>query len=371
MCSPPPAALQIDLLEVRYAESPAVRQLNLDLAPGDLACLVGPSGCGKTTLLRAIAGFARPSRGQITLSGEVVSSPSVWVEPEARGVGMVFQDFALFPHLRVADNILFGLTRGRLRQATADDHGRVRELLDLVGLSAHAQHFPHELSGGQQQRIALARALGPRPRLLLMDEPFSSLDQSLRGRLAKDVQAILKTTGTSALMVTHDQAEAFAIADQMGVMFDGALVQMAPPYDVYHEPCSPQVASFVGEGVLVKGMHTGYTVETALGVLPLRACCCDSRSPNPRPVWVLLRPDDILHDDDSPTTATVMAKSFRGAEFLYTLRLDNGEEVMVIVQSHHDHPIKSRIGIRSAVDHVITFPTDADGECLASGLLAA
>lgn len=369
MSQPAPAALQIDLLEVRYSGKAAVRQLNLELASGDLACLVGPSGCGKTTLLRAIAGFVQPASGQIRLGGEVIASGKTSLPPERRGVGMVFQDFALFPHLRVSENVMFGLTRGRLRSAGPEQHQRVRELLELVGLSQQAHHYPHEISGGQQQRVALARALGPRPRLLLMDEPFSSLDQSLRTRLAKEVRSILKATGTSALMVTHDQNEAFAIADQMGVMFDGALVQMAPPYQVYHEPCSPEVASFVGEGVLLSGLRSGHQVTTALGQFALRPCCCDPHVQDIRPVSVLLRPDDVLHDDDSPTTAVVVSKAFRGAEFLYTLRLDSGEEVLALVPSHHDHGLNTRIGIRSAIDHVVTFPVGADQS--SPGLLAA
>ncbi len=350
------SALQIDALGVRYpGGTEAVRGLSLDLAAGDIACLLGPSGCGKSSLLRAIAGFVQPHVGRIQLGGrELVNGASLSLPPEQRGVGMVFQDYALFPHLTVLQNVIFGLTEGRPARATPADLTRGTELLALTGLSGFKDRFPHELSGGQAQRVALARALAPRPSLILLDEPFSSLDHSLRVRLAREVRDILKASGTTAIMVTHDQTEAFAMGDWLGVMFEGRLVQWDSPYAVYHQPCTPEVAQFIGEGALISGTQRGHEVNTPLGVLPLAPCCCHS-SETPREVRVLLRPDDIVHDDASPLQAQVLEKRFRGADFLYTLRLSNGEEVLSLVPSHHDHPMHAPIGIRLEADHVITF----------------
>jgi iron(III) transport system ATP-binding protein len=350
------SSLQIDSLGVRYSSgTEAVQGLSLDLAAGQIACLLGPSGCGKSSLLRAIAGFVQPHVGRILLGGRVlVHAPSVALVPEQRGVGMVFQDYALFPHLTVLQNVIFGLTEGRPARAGTEQLERGHELLELTGLSALKDRFPHELSGGQAQRVALARALAPRPALILLDEPFSSLDHSLRVRLAREVRDILKASGTTAIMVTHDQTEAFAMGDVLGVMFDGRLVQWDSPYAVYHEPCTPEVAQFIGEGALISGTQRGHEVNTPLGVLPLAPCCCNSADA-PKEVRVLLRPDDIVHDDASPLQAQVLAKRFRGADFLYTLRLNNGEEVLSLVPSHHDHPMNAPIGIRLEADHVVTF----------------
>ncbi len=350
------SALQIDALGVRYpGGTEAVRGLSLDLAAGEIACLLGPSGCGKSSLLRAIAGFVQPHVGRIQLGGrELVNGTSTFLPPELRGVGMVFQDYALFPHLTVLQNVMFGLTGGRPVRATEKDLSRATELLSLTGLTALRDRFPHELSGGQAQRVALARALAPRPSLILLDEPFSSLDHSLRVRLAREVRGILKASGTTAIMVTHDQTEAFAMGDRLGVMFEGQLVQWDSPYAVYHQPCTPEVAQFIGEGALISGVQRGHEVTTPLGTLPLAACCCNAAD-DPREVRVLLRPDDIVHDDSSPLQAEVLEKRFRGADFLYTLRLSNGEQVLSLVPSHHDHPMHAPIGIRLEADHVITF----------------
>jgi len=350
------STLTIDGLRVRYSSgTEAVRSLSLSLPAGQIACLLGPSGCGKTSLLRAIAGFVQPETGRIQLGlRELVHAPDRGLEPERRGVGMVFQDYALFPHLTVLQNVIFGLTEGRPARATPEQLARGTDLLALTRLGALKDRFPHELSGGQAQRVALARALAPRPELILLDEPFSSLDHSLRVRLAREVRDILKASGTTAIMVTHDQAEAFAMSDVLGVMFEGQLVQWNSPYAVYHEPASPEVAQFIGEGALISGTQRGHEVNTPLGVLPLAPCCCNA-SDAPREVRVLLRPDDIVHDDASPLQAEVLAKRFRGADFLYTLRLNNGEEVLSLVPSHHDHPMNAPIGIRLEADHVVTF----------------
>jgi iron(III) transport system ATP-binding protein len=356
--------LQLDSVGVRYARGgnarAAVDQVSLALPAGQIGVLIGPSGCGKTSLLRAVAGLERCAAGRVLIDGEVLSDAAAGTHlpPEERRIGMVFQDYALFPHLNVAENIGFGLNTLPRAQREA----RVKQVLDLVGLAHAAQRAPHQLSGGQQQRVALARALAPRPRLLLLDEPFSSLDVDLRERLAQEVRGILQESGTTALLVTHDQFEAFAVGDTIGVIHQGRLEQWADAYTLYHRPASRFVAEFIGHGVfapaqIVTCAH-GACVQTPLGeihdvagqplpLLPLGDCD------------VLLRADDIVHDDASPVRALIERKAFRGAEFLLTLRLDSGERVMAHVPSHHNHQVGEWIGIRAEVDHVVTFPRQA------------
>lgn len=359
------SALQIDSVSVRYDQgADAVRSVSIDIAAGEVACLLGPSGCGKSSLLRAIAGFVRLQTGRIVLGSKTLSQAGlhpIFLAPESRGIGMVFQDYALFPHLTVEENILFGITRGRPSRAEARETSRAREMMDLVGLAMLAGRYPHELSGGQAQRVALARALAPSPGIVLLDEPFSSLDHSLRSRLAREVRDILKSAGTTAILVTHDQSEAFAMADTLGVLFDGRLVQWGRPYDVYHEPCTAEVARFIGDGALISGVKKDHHVTTTLGELPLAACCCDEGAPA-HEVRVLLRPDDVVHDDHSPLQARVLRKMFRGADFLYTLELSNGERVLSLVPSHHDHPLNQPIGIRLEADHVVTYSANEAAE---------
>ncbi len=353
------------LLEVRelthsYGEQRVCDALSFTLLSGEIACLLGPSGCGKTTLLRCIAGFEPASGGEILLDGRVVSRPGFRVPPEQRRIGMVFQDFALFPHRSVAGNVGFGLSGLSRSQRGL----RVRELLEAVGLPDCAARYPHELSGGQQQRVALARALAPGPRLLLLDEPFSNLDVDLRERLALEVRTLLKTQGTTAVLVTHDQHEAFAFADSIGVMHHGRIAQWDTPYNLYHRPRDRFVADFVGEGTFVPGRVTrGGRVELELGILQGEITYADATQPQtggPGLVDVLLRPDDVVHDDTSPVKAQVLSKAFRGAEILYALRLPSGTQVLSLVPSHHNHLPGEAIGVRLAADHIIVFPRQLD-----------
>ena len=354
--------LDIRDLSVRYAQAsaPVIDGLNLALAQGEIGCVVGSSGCGKTTLLRAIAGLVPLASGSIDVGGRCVANAAVEVPTEKRGIGLVFQDYALFPHLRVDENIAFGLRR--LPRGECASH--VRRLLELVGLQPFARKYPHELSGGQQQRVALARALAPSPKLLLMDEPFSNLDVELRARLGAEVRQILKESGTSAILVTHDQQEAFAIADRVGVMNQGRLEQWDRPYEIYHRPGSRYVADFIGQGVflparVLDSRRLSIELGELKGDVPLPCSVgCDACGRGCH-VEVLLRPDDIVHDDASPMTAQVVRKAFRGADFVYTLRLASGQEVLALVPSHHDHAVGERIGIRLDADHVVTFPSEA------------
>lgn len=355
--------LIVDAIRVGYAHGrqthEIVHGLSFSLGRGEIGCLLGPSGCGKTTVLRAIAGFEAVLGGRIALGGRELSRAGHTAPPESRQVGVVFQDYALFPHLSVWENVAFGL----LRLPRAERAARVGRLLDLVGLGGHARQYPHELSGGQQQRVALARALAPQPDLLLLDEPFSNLDVELRERLAQEVREILNELGTTAVLVTHDQHEAFAIADRIGVMQDGVIVQWDDAYNLYHRPANRFVADFIGQGVFVPGSVDlpAQKVCIELGSLPLWQgigyCATDEREAGK--VDVLLRADDVIHDDASPLQAEVVRKAFRGAEFLYTLRLPSGQKLLALVPSHHDHALGEKIGIRLGADHVVTFPPAA------------
>ncbi|HCX80990.1 MAG TPA: ABC transporter ATP-binding protein [Rhodoferax sp.] len=349
--------LEVSHLQVHYPgrAQAAVQNASLGLRTGDIGVLIGPSGCGKTTLLRAVAGLEPASGGHIRLGGALVSSAQSNMPAQERRIGMVFQDYALFPHLDVARNVGFGIHQLPAAERTA----RVAEVLEWVGLSGQEQRYPHELSGGQQQRVALARALAPRPQLLLLDEPFSNLDVDLRERLAHEVRGILKTAGATALFVTHDQMEAFAIGDMIGVMHEGTLHQWDDAYTLYHRPATRFVADFIGHGVFAPAtiaMEQGApVVHTPLGQLQdVSECPLPSAYPQGE-CDVLLRADDIVHDDDAPVKAEIVRKSFRGSEFLYTLRLRSGLTVMAHVPSHHDHKLGEWIGIRPQVDHVVTF----------------
>jgi iron(III) transport system ATP-binding protein len=335
--------LEIENLRVAYGSNEVVRGLSFSLPRGAIGCLLGPSGCGKTTVLRCIAGFEPAKAGRILLNGEVVSSPGSSVPPEKRRVGMVFQDFALFPHLTARGNIGFGLA--------SEEEKRISELAELTGITPFLDNYPHELSGGQQQRVALARALAPRPELLLLDEPFSSLDTDLRERLSLELREIIKASGATAVLVTHDQQEAFAIADEIGVLHEGRIEQWDSAYNLYHRPASRFVADFVGQGVFLPAQVVGP------GALGIELGVLQGTFQEKGNLEVLLRPDDVVHDDASAMQAEVVHKAFRGAEILYTLKLASGSKVLALVPSHHNHALGERIGIRLDVDHVVAFST--------------
>ncbi len=345
-----PSQLEVRDVSVAYGDATIVREVGFALEPGAIGCLLGPSGCGKTTLLRALAGFEPVSAGTIRLHGETVSRPGLTVPPERRRIGMVFQDFALFPHLSVAGNVGFGL-RGWPRKAR---RRRITELLALVGLPAAADQFPHELSGGMQQRVALARAMAPNPDILLLDEPFSSMDAELREQLAREVRDLLKREGITAILVTHDQLEAFAMADLIGVIGEGRVHQWGSGFSLYHEPADRFVADFIGQGVLLPAtVHDEIRVKTELG----RVAGQHPHGLEPGTMAeVLIRPDDMLYDESSPRKAIVVERAFRGAEFLYTLRLASGTEVLCLVPSHHRHAIGEEVGVRLQADHLVVFP---------------
>lgn len=341
--------LQLDHIHMSYGKQNVIDDVTLEIQEGEIGCLLGSSGCGKTTLLRCIAGFEKPHQGKIQIREKIVNSTSHFIPPEQRHIGMVFQDFALFPHLTVKKNIAFGLSKlsKELKQK------RINELLDMIGLSEVSHKFPHQLSGGQQQRIALARALAPKPDLLLLDEPFSSLDVELREQLATEVGKIIKHEGITAILVTHDQHEAFAMADKIGLLHQGKMIQWDTPYNLYHQPTTQYAANFIGQGVMIPGkVVDSKEIVTDLGIIKRKipngcqpGCYVD----------VLIRPDDIIHDDDSEYQLEIVDKVFRGSEFLYTLKVNDKTEVLCIAPSHHDHAMNSRLGIKLDMSHIVTF----------------
>ena len=349
--------LSLNNVSVAYQKREAVQDVTFELAVGQIGCLLGPSGCGKTSLLRAIAGFEKVSDGQICLRNQLVSARHSHLEPEKRRVAVVFQDYALFPHLTVAQNIAFGLHK----HSSAQKRLRVTELLMLVGLPGYDSRYPHALSGGQQQRVALARAMAVKPDLLLLDEPFSSLDAELRDELAKELRAILKHENTTALMVTHDQHEAFAMADVIGVMNQGRLLQWTDAYALYHRPVNRFVATFVGEGVFLSAtVDNNSKLNSGLGVFPINPSSGFKQGDK---VVFLVRPDDIIHDDESETLAKVMDRSFQGSHILYQLELQyiGHARVLCLALSHHDHQLNELIGIRLDLEHLIVFADNGDG----------
>ena len=342
--------LELKEIECRHRGVTVVENLNLHVNQGDLVCLLGPSGCGKTTVLRAIAGFQPLHAGEIRLRDQRISYPGYTLAPEKRRIGMVFQDYALFPHMDVCSNICFGL-----RDLDKAERKRVSdEMLEVVGLSGLGSRYIHELSGGQQQRVALARALAPKPNLILLDEPFSNLDIDMRERLSNEVRTILKQQGISGILVTHDQHEAFAMGDQIGVMSEGHILQRDTAYNLYHSPANKFVADFIGQGVFVRGtLVSPDTVETPLGTIRGDRAYDWGKGSE---VELLLRPDDIVFDPEGPLQATVTQRAFKGAEILYSLKLPDNTEVLSLFSSHHDFQVGENVSINLALDHMVAFP---------------
>ena len=322
-----PALITVDQISVSLGGSRVLDGLSFSLQAGEIACLLGPSGCGKTTLLRCIGGLQRLDAGQITLRGEVSDSKHNQLQPELRHLGFVFQDLALFPHLSAADNIGLGLRHLRMVQRQA----RVAVLLEQLHLNELAGRLPHELSGGEQQRVAIARALAPQHGLVLLDEPFSSLDAKLRVELSRDLRRQLKAQNCAAIMVSHDQEEGLVCADKIGVMHHGRLVQWGTPFEVYCAPASPFVAEFIGEGVWIDGKLSTLGLETALGTIAIVAADASTR-----PARVLVRPEDIIeaHTEPSYFTAKVIHSEFRGAQTVYRLSAGNGLPDLLMSAPH-------------------------------------
>ncbi len=346
--------LSLSHIQCRYGDNIVVHDLSLEIGQGDLVCLLGYSGCGKTTVLRAIAGFEPVHNGSILLNNNLFSSPSGMIPAEQRNFGMVFQDYALFPHLSIEENVTFSR-----RQMGKSERSRLSdELLELVGLKGLGARHPHELSGGQQQRVALARALAQDPEVILMDEPFSNLDIELRERLATEVREILKERGITGIMVTHDQHEAFAIADRIAVMHNGTIQQWDSPYNLYHKPANRFVAEFVGQGAMLRGTISGESLlETELGELHGEN---GKDLPDGCKVDMLIRPDDVIFDTKGLHEATITRCNFQGAESLYTLKLPSGQEILGLFPSHLQHPVGKTIRFNLDMDNLIIFKCNMD-----------
>jgi len=324
--------IRLEGVSKRFGEVVAVDDASLCVARGEVVALLGPSGCGKTTLLRLIAGFERPESGVVTVAGTRATGPGTWVPPERRKVGMVFQDYALFPHLTVAENVGFGVPRRTRRD-------RVPELLAIVGLDGLARRYPHELSGGQQQRVALARALAPSPELVLLDEPWSNVDPFLRETMRAEVVDVIRPLGVTVVLVTHDREEAFSLADRIALMRNGTVVQEGTSEELYYSPVSRWAAEFVGAANVLSGRIAEGLVRTAVGSFPANG------SASLPEVEVLVRPELLELAPDPEGAAEVVGREFRGHDVFYRVLLD-GVELVSQRPSNEIVPLGSRVSIR-------------------------
>ncbi len=327
----------------------AVSNLTLNVEPGEILALLGPSGCGKTTTLRLIAGFERPDAGSVDIADATVAAESTFVAPERRGVGMIFQEYALFPHLTVSKNIMFGL-RSIPRRKRRD---RLDELLELTGLTEFQNRYPYQLSGGQQQRVAMARALAPRPHVLLLDEPFSNLDTELRLQMRVEIRDLIKQLGTTAIIVTHDQQEAMTVADRMAVMLNGTVQQIDTPEVIYHYPANRAVARFVGQGTFVPARITGDLAESDLGQFEIQ-----EHGPQDQ-VDLLIRPRDVSIEVDPDGVAVVTQRTFHGAETTYVIQLPCGVQLQSSQPSYVSIAPGTRVSVRCNRARLAAYGDDA------------
>ena len=332
--------VRVSGLTKSYADPlhPAVADFELSVSEGEILCLLGPSGCGKTTLLRLIAGFEEPNAGSIHVGAREVVGPAAWVAPEKRAIGFVFQDYALFPHLNVLQNVAFGV-RARSRRERIR---RAEEVLDLVGLTVFKARYPHQLSGGQQQRVALARALAPKPDVILLDEPFSNLDAALREATREEVKNILKETRTTTILVTHDQEEALTFGDRLAVMRSGWLEQLGTPEEVYKRPRTAFVAKFLGRTNLLHGTGAGQVADTLFGTLPL------TREAEGR-VLLSLRPEDLAFETERGVPVSVLTREFKGHDLTFVCRAlteSDGHDGLLTVQTGPDCPVSAGDSVR-------------------------
>ena len=342
-----PIVLKLNNVSCAYdSDKPAIHNISLTVSKGEIICLLGPSGCGKTTTLRVIAGFENVTEGSVVLNGTSVAEPRHHVAPEQRRIGMVFQDYALFPHLCVSDNVGFGLS-----QLSIEEHScRVEDMLSLTGLTDLGQRYPHELSGGQQQRVALARALAPQPVLLLLDEPFSNLDPDMTYKMRGELHQLLKKTQTTAILVTHDHEEAFTMADKVAVLRQGKLEQFGQPETIYHMPVSRFVANFVGQADFIPGEIRDNVVVTEIGNLPQPRDYQGSYK-----VMVMIRPDDIQIQEDEAGCARIETRQFRGSENLYGIRLESGILIHSHAESTQVYQLGTPVSLNIVATHTVVF----------------
>lgn len=332
----------------RYSDITAVDNLNITVGKGEFFSLLGPSGCGKTTTLRLIAGLDCLSGGSISIDGKLVSDPTFFIPPEKRSIGIVFQDYALFPHMTVFENVAFGLYGQNKAQITK----RVFELLELTGLNGMDKKYPHELSGGQRQRVALARSLAPSPKVMLLDEPFSNLDAELRESLRNETKQILKESDTTVILVTHDQEEAFSLSDRVGVLNAGKLEHMGTPYEVYHNPASRFVADFVGKADFIPAYADGDYIVSGIGKFLNNKNYCLNASK----VDLMIRPDDVYIEADTDGQAIIEDMRFLGSDVLYKLKLNDNVFIHSIGLSAHPVPKGTRVKVSINMPHTVFFP---------------
>jgi len=336
-----------------FGSETAVDNISLDVRPGELLTFLGPSGCGKTTTLRAIAGLVEPTEGRVLIGGEVVAGDGSFVPPERRDVGIVFQDFALFPHLTVRENVAFGLTDAD----AAETEARVDELLELVEMTDHGAKTPDQLSGGQKQRVALARSLAPEPDVLLLDEPFSNLDVRLRVEMREEVRQILKAAGVTAVSVTHDQEEALSISDRVAVMNDGRIEQVGRPETVFERPESKFVASFLGRAAFLEGELRDGNVETGVGRFDAITLEGYDTVYDGAPVDVLVRPDDLRATPASPELAdgVIVSRQYVGPSFVYRVELDTGDAVHCLHNHVEEFDLDQPVTVELTADHPLAW----------------
>ncbi len=340
--------LRIKNISYSIKDNAILNNLSLDIFSEDIVSIIGPSAAGKTTLLRIIAGFDRIDSGFLQLDDALVDNNETFVEPHNRKIGIIFQDIALFPHLNCKDNILFGISN----QDNNTKNERLSYLSKILNIEGIKNKYPHEISGGQQQRVAIARALAPQPEIILLDEPFSALDEELKDQLIKDLKKLLKEEKITSIIITHNIKESFQISDKVAYLSSKKILQYDTPYDMYHRPKSREIANFCGIGSFLKGeVIDSSHIRTSLGIL------FGDTSPFSKNdlVDVMVRPDDVIHDDNSTQSAKVIEKFFHGSDFLYKLQLSDGQNVLCYTPSHHNHSINEMIGIKAELDHLILF----------------
>lgn len=332
-------AIEAVNISKRFGDVVALDHCDLTVPLGAVVTLLGPSGTGKSTMLRVLAGFEHPDSGSIRIRGRQVVGPGIFVPPEQRRVGVVPQDYALFPHMDVAANVAYGLGKGKGRE------DRTKEILDLVGLTGLGERLPHELSGGQQQRVALARAMAPKPDVIVLDEPFSNLDDTLRSRVRHDIISIIRALGTTALFITHDQEEALSISDLVAVMNRGRIVQMAPPQQLYWHPADPWVGSFIGDANFVPGKARGGRAESPLGVF---------QSGIEGDVTVMIRPESVVLTPDPDGPAVVQGREFYGHDQIVTVAFGDG--TLIRSRLGPEQVFAQNDRVRVVVEDVTVFP---------------